>query len=168
VALPSPDRRDPVARLERQVLEVALQQPLLVPADFDSLAADAFAVPAFRVVHEAIRAAGGMAAARTLAAGPTAAAAWVERVSEEAGAPVLPLITELAVMPLPEDRPTAVETYVRGVVAALIDLGVTRDIAAARSRLQRMDPAGDLDAYQAAFAELVSLEARRRALRGQG
>ncbi|GAA2722304.1 DNA primase [Cellulomonas aerilata] len=165
-ALPSPDRRDPVARLERQVLEVALQQPLLVPADFDLLGADAFAVPAFRVVHEAIRAAGGMTAARELAAGPTAAAAWVERVSEEAGAPVLPLITELAVMPLPEDRPAAVETYVRGVVAALIDLGVTRDIAAARSRLQRMDPAGDLDAYQAAFAELVALETRRRALRG--
>jgi DNA primase len=92
----------------------------------------------------------------------------VERVSEEAGAPVLPLITELAVMPLPEDRPAAVETYVRGVVAALIDMGVTRDIAAARGRLQRMDPSHDLDAYQAAFAELVSLEGRRRALRGQG
>ena len=58
-----PDRRDPVANLERQALEVVLQQPLLVPTDFDSLAADAFAVPAFRAVHEAIRAAGGVAAA---------------------------------------------------------------------------------------------------------
>ncbi|WNB84574.1 DNA primase [Cellulomonas sp. ATA003] len=167
-SLPAPDRRDPVANLERQALEVALQQPLLVPEDFDSLAADAFAVPAFRAVHEAIRAAGGMAAAREVAAGPTAAAAWVERVSEEAGAAVLPLVTELAVMPLPEDRPAAVETYVRGVVGALIDMGVTREIAAARGRLQRMDPAREPEAYEAAFAELIALEGRRRALRGQG
>ncbi|WP_298456759.1 DNA primase [uncultured Cellulomonas sp.] len=166
-SLPSPDRRDPVANLERQALEVALQQPLLVPEDFDLLAPDAFAVPAFRAVHEAIRAAGGMAAARQVASGPTAAAAWVEQVSEEAGAAVVPLITELAVMPLPEDRPAAVETYVRGVVAALIDMGVTREIAAARGRLQRMDADREPDAYTAAFAELIALEGRRRALRGQ-
>jgi DNA primase len=156
-----------VARLERQALEVVLQQPLLVPADFDSLGADAFAVPAFRAVHEAIRAAGGMTTARALSAGSTAAAPWVERVGEEAGDPLAPLITELAVMPLPEDRPAAVETYVRGVIGALIDMGVTREIAAARSRLQRMDATRELDAYQAAFAELVALEGRRRALRGQ-
>jgi DNA primase len=157
-----------VARLERQALEVALQQPLLVPADFDALAPDTFAVPAFRAVHEAIRAAGGMVMGRRVAAGPTAAAAWVERVGEEAGPALLPLVTELAVSPLPEDRPAAVETYVRGVVAALVDLGVTREIAAARSRLQRMDVTREPDAYQAAFADLVALEGRRRALRGQG
>ena len=168
LGLRAPDRRDPVANLERQTLEVALQQPLLVPADFDALAADAFAVPAYRVVHEAIRAAGGMAAAREVAAGPTASAAWVERVSEEAGVAVVPLVTELAVMPLPEDRPAAIETYVRGVVGALIDMGVTREIAAARGRLQRMDAEREPEAYGAAFAELIALEGRRRALRGQG
>ena len=167
-AAPTPDRRDPVANLERQALEVVLQQPLLVPADFDSLGADAFAVPAFRAVHEAIRAAGGVAAARAAAGGDAAAVAWVERVSDEAGAAVRPLITELAVMPLPEDRPTAVETYVRGVVTALIDMGVTREIAAARGRLQRMDAERDAEAYGAAFAELIALEGRRRALRAGG
>ncbi len=163
-----PDRRDPVARLEAQTLEVVLQLAHLVPGEFDALGADAFAVPAFRAVHEAIRAAGGVAAARDLVAGPGGGSAWVEKVSEETAAPVRPLVTELAVTPLPEDRPDYLETYVRGVVGALIDLGLTREIADARGRLQRMDPDREPDAYQAAFAELIASENRRRALRADG
>ncbi|NMR19287.1 DNA primase [Cellulomonas fimi] len=164
---PQADRRDPVARLEAQSLEVALQLPHLVPADFDALGADAFAVPAFRAVHEAVRAAGGMAAARELVTGPGGAVTWVEKVSDEAAAPVRALVTELAVTPMPEDRPEAIETYVRGVVGALVDLGLTREIAEARGRLQRMDPDREPDAYQAAFADLIASENRRRSLRSQ-
>ena len=162
------DGRDPVAKLEAQTLSVALQQAHLVPAEFDDLSADAFAVPAFRAVHEAIRASGGMAVARDLVAGAPGAAGWVEKVSQEAATPVRALVTELAVTPLPEDRPDSVETYVRGVVGALIDLGLTRQIADARGRLQRMDPDREPDAYQAAFAALVASEKQRRALRAEG
>ncbi len=155
----APDRADPVARLERNALEAVLQHPDVVDATaFDALPADAFSVPALRAVHEAIRAAGGVAAA-------DAPGAWVERVREEAAGPVGGLVTELAVTPLPEDRPDALEDYVRGVVGGLIDLGLTRQIADARGRLQRMDPEADAEAYQAAFAELVAVEGRRRALR---
>ncbi|MCU1432833.1 MAG: primase [Actinotalea sp.] len=134
---------------------------------FDALGADAFSVPAFRAVHEAIRAAGGLRAAigQDGARGPADAAAWVERVRDEAATPVAGLVTELAVTPLPEDRPDALEDYVRGVVDALVDLGMTRQIAEARGRLQRMDPVEDADAYGAAFADLVAIEGRRRALR---
>src|SRR5690625_1662932 len=58
-----PGREDPVARLERQVLEVVLQLPhLAVGAGFDDLAPDTFTVPAYRGVHDAIRAAGGTSA----------------------------------------------------------------------------------------------------------
>ncbi|RYV52587.1 DNA primase [Pengzhenrongella frigida] len=163
-----PDRRDPVARLEAQTLEVALQQAHLVPPEFDALSSDAYAVPAFRAVHEAIRAAGGMAVARGLVEGQGGAGAWVEKVSEEAAAPVRSLVTELAVTPLPEDRPESIQTYVRGVVGALIDLGLTREIADARGRLQRMDPDREPEAYQAAFAALIASEGRRRALRAEG
>ena len=162
------DRRDPVAGLEAQALEVALQLADLVPVEFDALSADAFAVPAFRAVHEAIRAAGGMTVARGLVAGAGGGAGWVEKVSEEAAAPVRSLVTELAVTPLPEDRPDSLETYVRGVVGALIDLGLTREIADARGRLQRMDPDREPEAYQTAFAELIASENRRRALRAEG
>ena len=167
-AASQPDRRDPVARLEAQTLEVALQQAHLVPAEFDALSADAYAVPAFRAVHEAIRAAGGMAVARGLVAGQGGAGSWVEKVSEEAAAPVRSLVTELAVTPLPEDRPDSIETYVRGVIGALIDLGLTREIADARGRLQRMDPDREPEEYQAAFAALIASESRRRALRAEG
>ena len=164
----APDRADPVARLERNALEAVLQHPGVIDAaTFDALASDAFMVPAFRAVHEAIRAAGGLTAA---AQGPgtddaARSLAWVERVREEAAAPVEGLVTELAVTPLPEDRPDALDDYVRGVVNALVDLGLTRQIADSRGRLQRMDPVVDAEAYQAAFAELVALEGRRRALR---
>ncbi|HEY3437500.1 MAG TPA: DNA primase [Actinotalea sp.] len=154
-------RPDPVARLERSALEAVLQHPETVDGGaFDALAPDAFTVPAFRAVHEAIRAAGGLAAAADEAAG-----AWVERVRDEAAAPVAGLVTELAVSPLPEDRPDALEDYVRGVVDALVDLGLTRQVADARGRLQRMDPVQEAAAYSDAFAELVALEGRRRALR---
>ncbi|MBO1750674.1 DNA primase [Actinotalea sp. BY-33] len=156
----APDRTDPVAKLERNALEVVLQHPRAVDVgSFDALAGDAFTVPAFRAVHEAIRAAGGLG---------TAVAddgAWVERVRDEAGETIGALVTELAVTPLPEDRPEAVEDYVRGVVGALVDLGLTRQIADARGRLQRMDAVAQAEEYQAAFAELVELEKTRRALR---
>jgi DNA primase len=158
----APDRADPVARLERNALEAVLQHPGVVDADaFDALPADAFSVPALRAVHEAIRAAGGV---QTASGGDSA---WVERVREEAAGPVSALVTELAVTPLPEDRPDALEDYVRGVVGGLVDLGLTRQIADARGRLQRMDPEAEAEAYQTAFAELVAVEGRRRALRQQ-
>jgi len=162
----APDRTDPVARLQRTVLEAVLQHPSKVDAAvFDALGPDTFSVPALRAVHEAIRAAGGVAAAGDGGAGGLGDAAWLERVREEAAGPVEGLITELAVTPLPEDRPDALADYVRGVVGGLVDLGLTRQIADLRGRLQRMDPEADAAAYQAAFAELVALEGRRRATR---
>ncbi len=155
-----PDRRDPVAALERNALEAVLQHPSAVDAAaFDALGSDAFSVPALRAVHEAIRAAGGLAAA---ASAPDVHG-WIELVREEAASTVAPLVTELAVTPLPEDRPDALDGYVRGVVGHLVELGLTRQIAEARGRLQRMDPSGQ--EAEAAFAELVGLESRRRALR---
>jgi len=164
--VPVPDRRDPVASVERTALEVLLQQPALVPVDADDLGPDAFGVPAYRAVHDAIRAAGGPAGARTVvqAAGGVATG-WVGLVLEEAVEALHPLITELAVAPLPEDRPDALADYVRGVVRRLVEIGCTRQIADLRGRLQRMDAEADPAAYSAVFAELVALEGRRRTLR---
>lgn len=156
----APDRTDPVAKLERNALEVVLQHPGPVDASaFDGLPADTFTVPAFRAVHEALRAAGGLGAAQQDPAG------WLERVREEAPETVAGLVTELAVTPLPEDRPDAIDDYARGVMRALVDLGLTRRIADLRGRLQRMDPSAEVEVYQAAFAELVAVEGSRRSLR---
>jgi len=160
----TPDRRDPVAQVERTALEVVLQHPTLVPAEFDELAADACTAPAYRAVHEAVRAAGGVAAARELVAraGETA---WVGAVLEEAAEPVHALLTELSVAPLPEDRPGSLPGYVRGVVLRLVEIGCTRQIADVRGRLQRLGADADPAETRALLGALVELEARRRTLR---
>lgn len=156
---------DPVLAVERTALEVVLQAPALVPDEFDELGADAFAAPAHRAVHEAVRAAGGIAAGRASVGADGSSTAWVGAVLDEAAEAVRPLVTELAVAPVPEDRPEAVGDYVRGVVLRLVEMGFTRQIAELRGRLQRMDASADPAAYQEAFAELVAVEGRRRSLR---
>lgn len=160
---------DPVARLERQVLEAVLQLPQhLTDLGFDDLPADTFVVPAHRAVHDAIRATGGLAGFTAIAAqypdqdGARAAAAWAEQVRQASGEPVDALVTELAVSPLPEDRPEALGAYARGVVVALLRMGITRRIADARGALQRTDPQDP--SYAAQFAHLVELENARRTL----
>jgi DNA primase len=153
-------RQDPVSRLERQVLEVVLQLPDEARAGgFDELPVDVFTAPAHRAVHDAIRAAGGVRGA-----GDTDR--WAATVREAAAEAVVPLVTELAVAPLPEDRPAALGAYARGVLGALVEMGVTRKIADARSLLQRTDPADP--AYAEIFAELIRQEQQRRALRPDG
>ncbi|MBE1874239.1 DNA primase [Myceligenerans pegani] len=158
--IPAPDPRDPVARAERLALAVVLQYPQHVPEAFDELGPDAFLTPAWRTVHESVVAAGGAVTGK--AVGP---AAWVDEVLDRAPETVAPIVTELAVVDLPEDREAAVPGFVEGVIRRLVDMGLNRRIAHARSRLQRLDPAADFDAYQAAFAELTKIEQERRALR---
>lgn len=154
-----PDPRDPVARVERQALECLIQVPQLVPAaDADALGDTAFEVLAHRTVHQAIRAAGGIAAALTLSA-----AAWTAAVRECAPEVVTGLISELAVAPLPADTPEALERYAQSVVLRVAEREATGEISTLRSRLQRMD--ADDPGYLQAFAELTDVEARRRALR---
>jgi DNA primase len=161
--LAAPDPRDPVARLERQALIVVLQYPQHVPASFDELGEDAFGVPAWRAVHDAVRAAGGVAAGREVGGGR-----WVEAVVEQAPETVAPLVTELAVAPVPEDRESVIGAYVADVARALVDLGLTRRIADAKSRLQRLDQEKDPAAYQQAFSDLLAIEQQRRTLREGG
>ncbi|MGW2093936.1 DNA primase [Promicromonospora sukumoe] len=157
--LPAPDPRDPVARDERLALVAVLQYPQHVPPSFDELGEDAFAVPAWRAVHAAIRAAGGAAGGRELSA-----AQWVAAVLEQSPESVAIVVTQLAVASLPEDREAAIAAFVEGVVRRVVDMGLKRRIDDARSRLQRLDPS-DEGAYNAAFADLLAIESERRALR---
>ena len=158
------------------MLVAVLQLPEhALEAGFDDLGAETFAVPAHRAVHDAIRAAGGVGAYGALveqlnargagaAASTQAASQWAESVLETAG-PVAPMVTELAVAPLPEDRPDAVGAWARGVLVALIRLGLNRQIGEMKARLQRTEP--DDPTYQTTFTELIALEQRRRALQGE-
>lgn len=160
-AVPSyhrPDPRDPVASMERQALEVALQQPgLLAGAVWDRFAAARFATPAFQAVHDAMRATGpGMVVDPVR---------WVEHVMHEVPEPLRPLVSELAVVPLPASTEEAVQKYCRDIMSRLFELQITRVKADKMGQLQRLDPAADPDTYQRLNRELMMLEMERRALR---
>jgi DNA primase len=153
------DPRDPVARVEREALHCLLQVPHLVPAaDADGLGDDAFTVPAYRAVHDAIRACGGMAEA-----GRLSEAAWVERVRSTAPTTITDLITRLAVDPIPADGEDAVARYAESLVLRVAELEATRQVGILHSRLQRMPP--DDPGILAAMTEVTAAEGRRRALR---
>ncbi|MCL2090656.1 MAG: DNA primase [Micrococcales bacterium] len=153
-----PDRSDPVVRTERDALACVLQYPDLVPEMFDSLDAEAFVVPVYRAVHDAIRTAGGVAVGRGIGA-----AGWVDAVTEAATEAVRPTVTELAVAELPAQGDDAVAALVHAMVNGLVDQGLARTIADLHGQLQRTeasDPRG-----RQILADLDALERQRRALR---
>lgn len=154
----TPVPTDPVQRLERQVLEVALQLPEhAAAAGFDTLAQDAFSAPVHQAVHLAIIAAGGVAGAAN------GAATWLGDVLEGVPDGVAPFVRELTVAPLPIDEDDA-EGYARGVVTGLRRMGLTRQIAQLRAQLNRSGPADDA---RDLLAKLNELESQRHRLQSE-
>ena len=155
-----PHPRDPVVRAEAMSLGVLLQSPREVGNDplgaqvIAELGPDAYTVPQYRAVFEAIQATG---------APSSAGSDWANDVAEQAGPTLAGIVSELAVTPLPHDRPDALGHWGGTVLARVLDLSLTRSIAALRGRMQRAG-AGTQDG-QDAFAEIIRLETARRALR---
>ncbi len=158
------DSRDPVVSLERQALKLAVQRPALLGPAFDALGADAFTVPAHRAVRELIAGCGGVAAAGAsrdwvdalLAAAPTGAARS--------------FLTRLAVEPVEapgaDGEPDV--RFAEDVLARVEELATSRQIAALKARLQRMNPVSEQAEYNRLFGDLVSLEQRRKLLLERG
>ncbi|VEI12579.1 DNA primase [Trueperella bialowiezensis] len=174
-ASPLPPRnqiKDPVARVERQALEVMLQLPgLALAANAQDLPAQSFTVPTHQAVHDAIRAAGGVALYKQRLdqlkeAGHSddleaKATSWfVEQVLAQADDLVAQAITQLAVEPLPESDPDQQWPYVRGIMMSLIKQGITRQIADVRGMVQRATP--DSPEQAKLFERLLELENQRR------
>ena len=89
--------------------------------------------------------------------------AWAEAVRDEAPSAIAPLVTQLAVTPLPADTDDALARYAASVVLRLAEVEVSRRVGVMRSRVQRLD-ATDPAAAEA-FADLLAAESERRALR---
>jgi DNA primase len=151
---------DLVGRSEHDVLAAVLQFPGLAPPEFDQLGGDAFQAPELRAVHDAIRAAGGVAAA-----GTKDWASWVATVRDLAAGPVAGVVTALAVESLPV-REGGEADYLRGVVGGLFQLGVTRRLGELRAKLGRLDAMGDAAGRDEVLAEISALMAQRERLRG--
>jgi DNA primase len=152
------DLGDPVVRLERQVLQLAVQRPGLCGPEFDALGAEAFIVPVHRAVFALIAGCGGTAA------GGGSARAWAARLREEApNERVQAFVTGLAVEPpVIVGEPDA--KYADVVLARVGELAVSREITSVKARLQRMNPVEEQAGYNRMFGDLVALETRRRAL----
>ena len=173
---PMPARRgpeDPVSKIERQALEALVQYPMyVVGSGFEELGGEAFSVPSYRAVHDAIRAAGGLDAFVKLfrqaeehfgkgeKAVQAATRAFVDDVRELMIPEVAAVLMELAVAPLPQDREEQLRAYCRGAMGAMVRLDVTRRLADANANLQRLSE--DDPQYTQAFRELMRLEEVRR------
>jgi len=159
-----PQRRpaadDPAVAVEREVLKLAVQVPQLSGPVFDALDETSFTEPTYAAIRRALAAAGGVATARS---GPE----WVERISEYCPDLVAKsTLTELAVeRPRTSGEPD--ERYVASQLARLRELGVSRQIKALRSKLQRVNPIEEPDEHIRLFGELVALEQFNRGLREQ-
>jgi DNA primase len=156
---PPYDPSDPLVRLERQALKLAVQHPALCGPVFDSLGADSFVVPSHGAVRLLIADCGGVTAAKS-------AREWVTRLSERAlDNGLREFIIRLAVEPIEVPRadgePDA--RFAAEVLARVEELAVTRRIVALKSRLQRMNPV-DEAGYNRMFGDLIALEQRRKAL----
>ncbi|HEX6527203.1 MAG TPA: DNA primase [Streptosporangiaceae bacterium] len=148
---------DPVVRVEREALKLAVQRPGLCGPEFDALGAEAFTAPAHAAIFALIAGCGGTAAA----GGPRD---WAARLleatpNERARAFVTGLAVEALQIPGEPDA-----KYADVVLARVGELAVSREIAAVKARLQRMNPVEEQAAYNRLFGDLVGLERRRKAL----
>ena len=149
------DRGDPVLRVEREALKLAVQWPALTGPEFDALGAVAFSVPAHAAVFGLVAACGGVGSAGR--ARDWAAALLDAAPDDRARA----FVTELAVEPL-QVAAEPDEKYADVILARVGELAVGREIAALKTRLQRMNPEEDQAGYGRMFGDLVALEQRRK------
>ncbi|GAA1453644.1 DNA primase [Nesterenkonia lacusekhoensis] len=153
-----PDTRDPAVMMERQALEVILQHPTRLTAEqWEEIFTVRFTAPAHQAIHDGIR----VAAAQ--ASDPRN---WVQNVRDEVPEPIRSLVSELAVVTLPTRTEEDLENYCQSILNRLVELKITHQKANLIGRLQRMNPAENPEEHRALNAELMELERRRRALRG--
>jgi DNA primase len=163
----TPAQRRPSARpsadaaavaVERELVKLAVQLPVLVAPQYDALSDDCFTSPELRGVHGVIAKAGGTA---TAAGGESWVTALLEACpSDEARSVVMRLAVEAPLSDLePDDR------YAGAVLARVQELAATRAVAELKAQLQRVNPVEEPERYNRVFAELISLEQTVRALR---
>jgi DNA primase len=149
--------KDPVTTLERDVLMVLLQHPDVVPAErATAVLSTQFSHAALALVRDAM-----LSVFDQYQDG-----AWVSRVTAETPEALQPLVGQLSVAPLPESK-AQTERYCLGVTATLLDRDLLRQKAELMSILQRTDAAADPAGHRVVQEQLVTIEAKRRALRDE-
>jgi DNA primase len=150
----------PQRQVEREMLKIALQYPVLAGPMFDTLGEENYGDAVLQGIRKAIAAAGGTTNA-------TGGAGWIEAVRDacdDLGGKAL--IGELSVEPPRVDGEVDLR-YVQITLARLQVSAVTNRIRELKSRVQRINPVAHRDEYLALAGELFSLEQHARALRDQ-
>lgn len=157
----TPDPRDPVARLEKAALEIALQHPELISVEqWRNLATVQFRYRTHREV-----AAGIIHAATVMA--PTPGIEWINCVRSGAVEGVHPAIAELAVSPLPVSSAEHLPNFVTGALNALFEQQIARQKSDLMMRLEQLSANPDDEEFEAVQRQLLELEMRRRQLTAQ-
>ena len=156
-----PDPREPVARMEREALEVVLQVPDMIPTvfwgHFDSAQ---MRYPLHQAVHDALVA----ARAESGSEEPPVGREWLERVRGHLPEPLHGYLAQLSVTPLPAATEQQVRNYAVGVLTSLVEMHINRAKSDKLAHLNRVDPRGDVQTYQQLQRELLDLEMQRRSL----
>jgi DNA primase len=151
------DRSDPALRVEREALKLAVQVPALCGPMFDALGVAAFAVPAHVRLATLIVGCGGVSSSGR-------PKDWAARLIEEAPDDrARTFLRELILEPI-QLAGDPDEAYVDVILARVAELAVSRQITAAKARLQRMNPLDEQVEYNRLFGDLMALEQRRQAL----
>lgn len=157
----APDPSDPVARLEKAALEIALQHPELISVEqWRTLATVQFRYRTHREV-----AAGIIHAATVMA--PTPGIEWINCVRSGAVEGVHPAIAELAVSPLPVSSAERLPGFVTGAFNALFEQQIARQKSDLMMRLEQLSTNPDDEEFEAVQRQLLELEMRRRQLTAQ-
>ena len=145
----------PQTRLERDVLMALIQHPEAIDAKLAAEAVQAaFTEPSLAVIRDAV------GASMTEFGGE----GWAERVLAHTPDDFKPLVTQLAVAPIPERDEEAVLIYCSQVVTSLVERELLRLKSELVSRLQRTGE-GDPEISRAISEEIMALEKRRRSLK---
>lgn len=157
-----PDLRDPLVNAESQLLRVFVQHPnVITGAMLEEIPSEAFVAPAHRAVFDAIRSV-------VVSEGMTLAQ-WVDAVTDGTPLAAQPLVAALAVADLPVSRSeegAPEPRYVGSLIARVREVALTREIADARSLLQRLYTGeGDADEGRAVQVRLQGLQRQLATLR---
>lgn len=154
--LPSMDLLDPIVRVEREALKLAVQQRDLLPEWFAALEITSFSVSQHQAAFTAISAATAATESEFIETALQAAADDEQRN----------LLRALLVEPI-QSNDEQLDRYAKAVYSRVMELDATRQIAELKRTLQRLNPIDEQVEYDKLFADLVALEQHRRTLREQ-
>jgi DNA primase len=146
---------DPIARFERQVLEVLIQLPQVYePSALEKIATVGFSTPAHNVILRSM----------LLVAGSQNSPDWLNQIATTVQPELLAMVREIAAKELPAIDEAGLARYGQGVIAKALVNSLGLEKAELLAQLRRIDPASDNGESAKIQRALVDLEAQRRKL----